>query len=191
MAAVSAGDGFSPFIIIDGVRCGRCGHCDGRPFAGFPDFDKPYGVLYPHVLVGVFKEIFFNLCIGQADAELVGYSLFTLVADLVAVSTLLGEAADFCLPAKAGSECANQFTSVLHHPAKGHPSHLGVFFPDGCARMAFSRFSSVKSSRGKGPTQFRVTSRLNLVSQHSRSCMVVSFAFSWTACEYDLQRVRK
>ena len=131
LAAVSAGDGFSLFIVIDGIRRGRCGHCDGRPFAGCPDFDKPYGVLYPHVLVGVFKEVFLNLCIGQSDAELVGYSLFTLVADLVAVSTLLGEAADFCLPAKAGSECANRFASVLHHPAKGHPSHLGVFFPDG------------------------------------------------------------
>ena len=103
LAAVSAGDGFSPFV-IDGVRCGRCGYSDGRPFAGCPDFDKPYGVLYPHVLVGVFEEVFLNLCIGQADAELVCHSLFTLVADLVAVSTLLGEAADFCLPAEAGGE---------------------------------------------------------------------------------------
>ena len=41
LAAVSAGDGFSPFV-IDGIRCGRCGYCDGRPFAGCPDFDKPY-----------------------------------------------------------------------------------------------------------------------------------------------------
>ena len=37
------------------------------------------------------------------------------------------------------------------------------------ARMALSRLSSVKSSRGTGPTQFRVTSRLSFVSQHSSS----------------------
>ena len=68
---------------------------------------------------------------------------------------------------------------------------LGFSSLTASARMAFSRFSSVKSSRCKGPTQFRVTSRLNLVSQHSRSWMVVSFPCSSTACEYDLQRVRK
>ena len=185
LAAVGAGNGFSPFV-IDGVRCGRCGYCDGRPFAGCPDFDKPYGVLYPHVLVGVFEEVFLNLCIGQANAELVCHSWSQIWSQLV--HFLVKRQTSACPRRRAANERIGSRLSCIIL-LRATLATLGFSSLTASARMAFSRFS-VKSSRCKGPTQFRVTSR-NLVSQHSRSWMVVSFACSSTACEYDLQRVRK
>jgi hypothetical protein len=68
---------------------------------------------------------------------------------------------------------------------------LGFSSLTASARMALSKFSSVNSSRGMGPTQFRVTSRLSFASHHSSSCMVVLSVVKWTACEYDLKRVTK
>lgn len=116
LAAVGAGDGFYPFILVDRVGCGGCGHRDHRTFASCPDFDKSYCVFNPHVLVGVFEEILLDFCIGQADAELIRCSLLPLITDLIAVGALFGESANFGLSLEAGCKRTDGLASFCSGP---------------------------------------------------------------------------
>jgi hypothetical protein len=58
-----------------------------------------------------------DLRISQADAELICYSFFSLITDLIAANALLGKFANFSLPVEADSEGTDGLTSVLHHSA--------------------------------------------------------------------------
>ena len=93
----------------------------------------------------MFEEVLLDLCIGQADAELVRHTFFPLIAHLVATRTLLGEAADFGLSAEPGCEGTDGFPPILHHPTQGHPGHLGILLPygqcsDGLEQILFCQF---------------------------------------------------
>jgi hypothetical protein len=77
------------------------------------------------------QEILLYLCIGQADAELICHSLFTLIGDLVAAGTFFGESAYLSLATEPGRKCPDRLPTVLSHSAQGHSGHLWILLSDG------------------------------------------------------------
>ena len=102
--------------------------------------------------------------------------MLPLVREEAAACARLDKSAYLGLTAEPGCEFSDGFSSVL-----GHSTQLATFgFSSltASARIALSMFSTDISSIGEGPTSFRVTSRLNFASQHSKSWMGMSLSIN-------------
>ena len=131
LAPVTADDGtFGVRPLVQGARRGGC--CDGSrgPLACGPHLDESDRLLHCHLLVDILEEVLLDVCIGQADAELVSNSLLPLVVNHVTTRALLHKATHLRLATEACCESANWFPPVLDHPGESYPGYLWVLLPD-------------------------------------------------------------